>query len=538
MNKIAQYLNEHLLGEVTSNEPIRQRFAHDGSVLSITPELVVHPRVTNDIRKIARFSWQLAEKGHILPITARGNGSDQTGAAIGKGIVINTIAHLNKTIFISLNKKDQFVHVQPGANLGALNDMLQSHSMTIPASPKSAAYNTVGGAVANNTNNIGDYVNRLEVVLANGDLIETTRLNKHELSKKKGLQTFEGELYRKIDGLIDDNQQLIDDKISNETTDNAGYPGIFKVKQRDGSFDLTPLLIGGQGTLGVISEIVLRTDFYNSDESIIVAAFSSAEIARDAANILAPMQPAQLDLIDGELFTAAMKYGKKYIFSDKYSNNELEAVLFIKFNDFNERNRSHKIKNAIKKLSKINTILFTSDDYSADELNAISEVNSVLLQSIEKVESLTPIIGGVSVPIDRREEFITAVKTLAEKHHISLPLQIQWLSGIIYTQPKLDLHIVTDKQKMFKLIADYIELVVQHSGSIAADSGEGRLRTAAAYAQMDDAVLDIYAQIREAFDPFGTMNPGVKQKNDIKTLVSELDPNYSIAELAKYSPSN
>src|SRR5680860_744615 len=144
MNKISQYLNEHILGEINSDEPIRQKFSTDGSILSITPELVVHPRVTNDIRKVARFCWQLAEKGHILPITIRGSGTDKTGAAIGKGIVINTPAHLNNTIFISHNNKDRFVHVQPGVNFGALNETLKSHGLIIPTYPASSAYSTVG----------------------------------------------------------------------------------------------------------------------------------------------------------------------------------------------------------------------------------------------------------------------------------------------------------------------------------------------------------------------------------------------------------
>ena len=137
MNKIAQYLNEHILGEATSSEPIRESFSRDASILSIMPEIIVNPRVTNDIRKVARFTWQLAEKGHVLPITVRGGGSDQTGAAIGKGIIINTVAHLNNIIYISTKSKDQFAHVQPGVNFGNLNDVLNSHGMTIPSFPSS-----------------------------------------------------------------------------------------------------------------------------------------------------------------------------------------------------------------------------------------------------------------------------------------------------------------------------------------------------------------------------------------------------------------
>jgi FAD/FMN-containing dehydrogenase len=546
MNKIAQYLNEHILGEVNNSESVRTKFSHDNSIFFIKPELVIHPRITNDIRKAARFTWQLAEKGHILPITMRGGGSDKTGAAIGKGIVINTIAHLNNIIFVSLKNKDQFVHVQPGLNFYALNEALKSNGMIVPTFPESSTYCTVGGAVANNLGGIqsgrygqtGDWVTRLEVVLANGDLIETSRINKHELSKKKGLQTFEGEIYRKIAGVIEDNQQTISNKIANNIPDNTGYNGIAKVKGKDGSFDLTPLIIGSQGTLGLISEIVLKTTLYNKEESIIVATFDKSELARDVADSLVALQPTTIDILDGELFDIADTYGKKYIFSDLYSDNKLGSVLFVSFSDYSEHLRQRKVKQAMKRLSKLDTTIFTNKDYSNDELYAIREVESLILQPDEKSKSRPSIIDGASIPAERREEFIVAMGELANKNHIILPLHIDWLTGIVHTRPTLQLHAVSDKQKTFKLISEYMELVTKYGGSMSAESGEGRLRASAAYAQLDKDELDLYSQIREAFDPYGTLNPGVKQKSELKTLVANLDPDYNSSEFAQYSPIN
>lgn len=540
MSKISQYLNEHILGEVTSADSARKYFSTDGSVLSITPEIIVHPRVTNDIRKVARFTWQLAEKGHVMPVTARGGGSNLTGAAIGKGIIINNLAHLNKIIYISLKNKDQFVHVQPGANFGALNETLKSHNMTISAHPSSASYSTIGGAVANNSSGkagpIRDWITRLEVVLSNGDLIETTRISKRDLNKKKGLQTFEGEIYRKIDGIIEDNQHLITDKIDPSLRDNAGYPGITKVKQRDGSFDLTPLFIGSQGTLGIISEIVLKTDFFSDEESAIVATFSDPEVARDAADILAALKPSSVEVMDGELFRVAQKHGRKYLFQNNDTETIVNSVVFASFDDISDRARNHKIKSAIKKLSKLETNVFTSTDYPIDELYSIRNVSSVILQPDSKDESMPSLIDGAQVPANRREDFIAAVKELAEKHHISLPLHINWLNNIIDTRPTMQLHRVGDKQKVFKLITDYAELVDKFDGDMIAKSGEGRLKSTATYKFMNESLLDLYSQIRIVFDPFGTMNPGVKQPAELKTLISHLNPEYSLANFAKYSP--
>jgi FAD/FMN-containing dehydrogenase len=543
MSKITQYLNEHILGEVTSAESVRKQYSTDGSILNITPEIVSHPRVTNDIRKIARFTWQLAEKGHILPMTVRGCGSDQTGAAIGKGIIVNTVAHLNKILYINLKSKDQFVHVQPGVNLGALNDTLSSHGMMLPTSPMSAPYNTVGGALANNVSSpmsgqygqIGDWVKRLEVVLANGDLIETTRISRRELDKKKGLQTFEGEIYRKIDGIIDDNQQVINDQIDPNGRDNTGYSGIAKVKQRDGSFDLTPLIVGSQGTLGIISEAVLKTDFSNDEESVVVAVFADDKAARDAASIIAKEKPAVLEVIDGRLFDMAKAQGKKYPFGDS-DGNSVGAVLYISYNDFSNGARHRHVKHTLKKLSKLPASVLTSEDHQIEQLYAIREVSSTVILPEAKEESMPPLLDGASIPAERMEEFLASLDEFASKNHVTLPTHIEVLSGVVRTRPVLQLHHVSDKQKTFKLINDYMELVARHGGSYNVESGEGRLKAAASYVQLSTEVQEMFNEIRLTFDPYGTLNPGVKQSSDLKTLVSQLNPDYTMGEFAKYSP--
>ncbi|MEI6053948.1 MAG: FAD-binding oxidoreductase [Candidatus Saccharibacteria bacterium] len=536
MNKITKYLNEHILGEVTSNKSVLDYFSRDGSPLKIKPELVVSPRTTNDIRKIARFTWQLAEKNHVMPVTVRGSGTDKTGASIGKGIIINTIAHLNKIIFVSLKNKNQFIHIQPGMTIGVLNEILKSHTMIIPKTSDLNSYSTIGGAIANNANSIGESVTRMELILANGDIIETSRISRHELSKKKGMQTFEGELYRKIDGIIDDNNQLIASATANNKLGNVGYSGISKVKQKDGSFDLTPLITGSQGTLGIISEAVINTEFFNPEESVIVIPFEDAIKAHEAANIILSYKPTILNVIDGRIFNMAENMGKHYLFSNEMNN--LGAVIYASFNDFSEGARKRKLKHAIKKIKKLNIDIktYNNSDHSIEELNAINEVSSVILQPEADDESLPPLIDGATVPSSRIEEFIVELNELALKHHIELPTQIDWIKNIIDTRVSLQLHNVSDKQKVFKLINDYAELVNKFDGNLAASSGEGRIKAPAIYSQIDPELIEIFKQIREAFDPFGTMNPGVKQTSDLKTLISYLDPDFNLATISKHSP--
>src|SRR3989344_654106 len=213
--KAAHYLQEHLTGEVLTSVDARRYFSTDGSVFSLMPSLVVYPQNENDVRKTARFTWQLAERGRVIPITARGSGTDQGGAAIGSGIIMVFPAHMKR--LVELDSKNNTVVVEPGMNYGKIQQTLHTHGRFLPPFPASMDYSTVGGAIANNSGGeksvkygtTKDYVKELRVVLANGEIIETRRLSKREFSKKMGLISYEGEIYRALDTLIEENQEVL-----------------------------------------------------------------------------------------------------------------------------------------------------------------------------------------------------------------------------------------------------------------------------------------------------------------------------------------
>ena len=86
MGKIARYLNQLTVGNVFDSQDILDAYAVDRSVLKIKPRIVALPESTDDVRKLLRFSYQLAAKGINLPVTVRGAGLDETGADLGNGV--------------------------------------------------------------------------------------------------------------------------------------------------------------------------------------------------------------------------------------------------------------------------------------------------------------------------------------------------------------------------------------------------------------------------------------------------------------------
>ncbi|MET0979996.1 MAG: FAD-binding oxidoreductase [Candidatus Saccharimonadales bacterium] len=540
MSKVAAYLQEHILGEVSTNPAVLKALSTDASVLEITPEMAVYPRVTNDIRKVARFVYQLAEKGHVMALTARGSGTDQTGAAVGKGISMVMPAHMNR--IFEFDTKQKLIRLQPGANAKAVNDALLLHGMMIPAMPASAAYSTIGGAVMNNASgplsgrygDTSEWVHQLEVVLANGDVLQTERISKRELSKRKGMQTFEGEIYRSLDNLIEDNSQLIADRLTSDIRDNVGYSAIAKVKRKDGSFDLTPLIIGSQGTLGIVSEMIMKAQFVSAQQTAAFITFAQKEVARDTLDKLTELSPSVLEYFDGAIFAEAEKRGRTYPFYNATSGM-FDAGVLIGFDDFSERSRQHKIKKLTKILNGTDANMTVEEGQDADQLFAAREVTAFMLSPAGKDASAPPIVDGAYVPNERFEEFQAAVATLAEKHHVQLPIHTRVLDCVVYTRPILQMNKVGDKQKIFKLLDEYTTLVEKYGGHLIAEAGEGRVKARFAYKDIDDDVLNLFAKVKEIFDAHNILNPGVKQSTELRQLVSELRSNYDTSAFADHT---
>ena len=546
MNKVAAYLQGHLSGEVLVSDGAREFFSTDASILQIKPAMVIYPRTTNDVRKVARFTWQLAEKGHVMPMTARGSGTDQTGAAIGKGAVIVFPAHMNK--ILELDSKQKMVRVQPGLNFKSLEETLHTHALFLPPYPASYQYSTIGGAIANNTagekslkyGQMRHWVDALEVVLANGEVIQTGRLSRRDVDKKKGLATLEGEIYRAVDGLLADNAELINtyEQSIQVSKDSVGY-ALAGVRKKDGSIDLTPLLVGSQGTLGIVTEAIIKAAPYSPHASLLVAAFDSLDTVIDAIEGLRPLAPSALEMVDKHLleFVAKNNGVKNYQAVVGEEAPIPEILLFIEFDDQKDGVREKHVKKAIKLLQPITTgAVVAGDPDEQQKLWGIRHSAAAVVNYDQGGRAALPIIEDGIVPFTAFRNFVADVYELFTKNHLEVAIWGHAGDANIHLQPLLDLRKTADRQKVFKVMDEYYKLVLKYGGSIAAEHNDGRLRAPYVAAQVGQELTDVYEQVKKAFDPHGTLNPGVKTGTTLKDVAALLRESYSIAHLADQLP--
>lgn len=543
MSKVAHYLQEHLLGEVMTSSDARKYFATDGSIFTLTPNLIVYPRNENDVRKTARFAWQLAERGRIIPITARGAGTDQGGAALGNGIMLAFPAHMNR--IVELDPKSGMVTVEPGLNYGRLQQTLHTHERFLPPYPASFEYSTLGGAVANNaagekTLKYGatrDYVKSLRVVLANGEVIETGRLGKRELSKKLGLSTFEGEVYRALDALIDENQELIAKTKLGVTKNAAGY-ALADIKEPGGSLDLTPLFVGSQGTLGIITEITFEAEAYNPETDLFMAQFDSLEAAEKAVLQLRALKdmPCSLEMVDKQLLELV----------DRLNPNQLKGiisqplpaiVLLAEFDDANERHRKKAVKQAAKILNEhASYVEHETDPAQQERLWKVRHASASVVAHSEGRLKAVPIIEDGVVPPEKLEEYIASVYKLFAAAKLQVAVWGHAGDGNLHMQPFLDLSQLGDRQKAFRLIDEYYKLVISLGGSTSGEHNDGRLRAPYLEQLYGPEVYALFQKVKQIFDPYGTLNPGVKvnvKLDDIKPLTRS---DYTLDHLYDHMP--
>jgi FAD/FMN-containing dehydrogenase len=541
MSKVAHYLQEHLVGEVMTGTDARRYFATDGSILQLAPALIVYPRNENDVRKTCRFSWQLAERGRVIPITARGAGTDQTGAALSSGIMLVFPAHLNRVL--ELDTKGNTVTVEPGINYGKLQQTLHTHGRFLPPYPSSIEYSTVGGAVANNVSgeksvSYGDtrsFVNGMRVVLANGEVIETKRLGKRELSKKLGLATFEGEIYRSIDTLLEEKHELIERLGRQVTHNNAGYK-LGDIKRKDGSFDLSALFAGSQGTLGIITEIQLSTEPHNPQTTLLMAKFDSLEQLQKAILELRelPELPSAIEMVDENVLAQVHEINPnqlKEIAGPPFAT----ATLLVEF-DGPDRQQKKLGKRAEKILETYATeVRVATDPEEQQPFRKLREATGMLVGQNQGLLRAVPLTDA-AVPPDRVREFMEGVYALLETNNLKPAIWGHAGDGNLYVQPRLNIGAVGDRQKAFRFLNDFYKLVIGLGGTVSASAGDGRLRTPYLEDMYGTELYELQQKVKMIFDPYGTLNPGVKFGTSLDDVKEMVRPDYSLAHLYDHLP--
>ncbi len=533
-------LRTRINGSVTAEADAREYYSTDGSVFKIMPSAVIYPQNSVDVQKTVAYASQQADtKSAKFSLIARGKGTDQGGGALGDGAMVVFPAHMNH---IGKLTKDT-VTVQPGVIFGSLQQALHTHGRFLPTYPSSIDFATIGGAVANNTcgemtlkyGSTADWVKSLRVVLDDGSLIETRRLNRRELNRKKGLMTREGDIYRRIDGLLKDNAHLIKDTAVGTSKNSTGYR-LGAIKRRDGSFDLSQLFVGAQGTLGMITETTLKTAPYQHFTTLVVGFFDSLEKAGEAVLKLKKLQPAAMEVVDYYLLDFLRKNQPETI-KGLVPDELPKIIILIEFD-----NQSHLRQNILRRrtqriLNKLaSSQRWTQNPRTEHRLWKIRHSAAAVIWMNNGPKKALPIIEDGCVPVEKLPQFLEGVYAMLKKYKLEIAVWGHAGDADFHMQPFMDLSKVKDRKLVFKVMDEFYDMVIKMGGTTAGEHNDGLLRAPYLEQLYGKEMYQVFKEVKQICDPKGIFNPRIKLDVKRKDIEPLLRHEYSMKHLYDHLP--
>lgn len=496
MGKIARYLNQLTVGNVFDTPEILEAYSMDRSALKITPKAVAFPESTDDVRKLLKFCYQLAVKNMKIPVAVRGSGLDEMGADLSSGLVIST-EKLNR--LLESDRRERLVRVQAGITLKELNTALSVNGLTIPISGHDQE--TIGGLISNGY--LLGFVERIEIVLPNGDLLQTNRLGKRALYRKTHEKSLEGEIYRKISKIVDTNEDMLKN-LKKSPYSKIGYPNIARAKYHK-TLDIMPLLFGAEGTLGIITEVILSAVPLEKRGTRIVATFDNFKLAKKFLDFAKELNPSSLNVYDVGIVKLAEESGKQVNAITKKMDSG-----FVVTARFNKR-----VKSKIKKIADIKKVLPRSSKVvfeNSKNKTTFDELENSLTSFLYRNDDgeRVALMTDFYVPPENLEGILNDFAVLKEKMGLDLAFYGSFLNSNYSLRPEFNLSDENFSKKATAFLRAGSFIVKRQNGFMAGGTPEGRVKAIVTNSDMSEAEKNLYLEIKDVFDRYGVIGPDIK----------------------------
>ena len=443
---IAALPDGRVLTEPEAMSPYRQDWAN--ATAAGRPLAVVRARSTSDVQEVLRWA-----SAHGVPVVPRGAGSGLSGgsAAVDGCIVLST----ERMREITIDPVARVAITQPGLLNVEVKKAAAEHGLWYPPDPSSFEICSIGGNAATNAGGLccvkygvtTDYVLGMQVVLADGTAV---RLGGPRLKDVAGLS-------------------------------------------------LTKLFVGSEGTLGVITELILRLIPAPPPASTMVADFRSIESAAQAVlAITSQLRPSMAELMDRTSINAVEDYMSIGL------DREAEALLVLRSDAPGEAASREIDLMESAALAHGATEVFRTDDRQEGE--AFVAARRAAFPALERLGDL--LLEDVGVPLPALPALVRGIEKLSAEHEITIALVAHAGDGnthplIVYNGS--DPSATARAQTAFGQIMD---LAIDLGGTITGEHGVGRSKKPWLPAYLGEDVMALTRRIKDALDPSGILNPG------------------------------
>lgn len=536
-------------GEVLEDVQTLETYSRDASLFKVKPRLVVYPKDREDLESLVRFVNEHKATDPTLSITVRAAGSDMSGGPLNESIIVDVTKHLNHLGEV----KQDGTSVEPGVFYRDFEKMTLEKNLVLPCFPASKNIAALGGMIANNGagekslryGKMENFVKSSKYIFSNSKEYNIKPLTRSNLVQKMGQGDFEGNIYKEIHNLLENNKQLIQDAKPKVTKNSAGYYlwNIYpeSVEGSERIFDLNKLLTGAQGTLGIMTEAEVTLVPVKTHHDLIAIFFKSWDDMPGVVNTLLPYNPESLETFDKDTIKLGIRFmpeiAKKagtnlLSFAAKFLPEAIigvemgglpEIVVLVEIAEESEEEVKRKVRETIEKIKPFKVWHRVVEKDSEEEKFWIVRRESFnLLREHVKGKRTAPFIDDFCIPVEQVPEFLPKAKKILKDYDIDINIAGHAGNGNFHIIPLMDLKQQSERNKLIPVANKFYDLVAEYHGSITGEHNDGIVRTPYLNKMYSPEVLELFKKVKQIFDPLNIFNPGKKVNGTLKYLESHI----------------
>ncbi len=522
-------------GEIDDSAETRDFYSHDASMFELVPEVVIFPKSSEDVKKVVNYVRDIKKKkNQHVSLTARSGGTCMSGGSINQSILMDMTKHFNQIFDVTPISG----HAQPGVYYRDFEAETLKHNALMPSYPASRELCTIGGMVANNSGGekslefgkTEKFVTELKVVFADGNEYTVKPLTKQELYVKMAQNDYEGDIYKAVFELLEANYEEIKAAKPKVSKDSTAYH-LWDVWDRDtGIFDLNQVIIGSQGTLGIITDIHFRLVLAPKYSGTLVVFLRHINNLGELITKVLEHKPATFEGFDNYTLMLSFKlffYFRKtlgwwgmlklgiQLIPDalKLFRGIPKMVLLIEFNDQTQAEVTEKVRVMHEALRPFgHDALFEEDETAAkaQKFWIMRRESFNLLRKKVHDKHTAPFIDDLIVLPKYLQEFLPELRRIIDKYKLLATVAGHMGDGNFHVIPLMKIEEQSERMKLEPCMREVNALVLKYGGSLSGEHNDGMSRGPWLHQMYSRNMMRNFKHLKKTFDPDNIFNPDKK----------------------------
>lgn len=474
-------------GRFFTDHRTRSAYAEGAGPYRIVPTAVALPRDVDDVVALVRAA---VEQGWAL--IPRGAGSGIPGGNVGTGVIVD-VRQLRSPFTVV--EADRYAAVGAAVTWRQLDEAAAAVGLRLPPDPSSSAFCTLGGMVATNAAGsrsvrhgpVRPWVRAVELVTGRGTPVRLAQTD-----------TTVPEFLTPADVEIRSHASLIRDRFPRTRKNTSGYA----LDTYLHSGRASDLVIGSEGTLGIITEVELHLAPRPPAVAGVLVALPDVSALTDAVGALLPLGPAALELLDRSFLRIAE-------YESDLPIREWAGVLLVDFEGTPDEvhDAVHRARTAVGGLAAHTRIALDPAEHA--DLWTLRHAASPVLARLPDTRRSLQVVEDGCVPVERLSDYLAGVHRAAEAAGIEVVAFGHAGDGHLHVNALADTTDPDCADRLASLLERATTLVLELGGTPSGEHGDGRLRAQAVARLYGTDVLALFDRVKKAFDPAGVLNPGV-----------------------------